>query len=317
MELTFLGTGAGRPSRQRNVTSMALTLPQPRGSIWLFDCGEATQHQLMNTPIKLNKIEAVFITHLHGDHINGLPGLLSSRSYHAGSGPLQLFGPQGIKDYIDAVFRLTSSHLDYELIITELEAGVIYEDEELIVEAHPLNHRVPCWGFRIVEKDKPGTLDAAKARELGVPFGPLLGQLKNGRDVMLPDGQLVRSGDVTGPDLRGRIIAILGDTVPCHGVGQLAQGADLLVHEATFQGDMAEKAAAYGHSTTLQAAEAARAAGAQRLYMTHISSRYRDEDMVALLQEARSVFPESYAGADLMSIQIPRRGELPQDSSLS
>lgn len=314
MELTFLGTGAGRPSRLRNVTSMALTLPQPRCAVWLFDCGEATQHQLMKTALKLSKIEAVFITHLHGDHINGLPGLLSTRSYHSGSGQLRLFGPQGIREYLEAVFGLTGTRLDYELIVSELQEGIIYEDDDFSVDAQQLNHRVPCWGFRVAEKDKPGTLDAVKARSLGVPFGPLLGRLKNGEDVVNPAGQLVRSADVTGPELKGRIVTILGDTVPCGGVERLAQGADLLVHEATFQGDMAEKAAAYGHSTTLQAAQAASESGVKRLIMTHISSRYREEDMPQLIDEARSVFPESYVGYDLLTVPIPRRGETPPQS---
>ncbi|MGN7456930.1 ribonuclease Z [Paenibacillus pasadenensis] len=315
MELTFLGTGAGRPSRQRNVTAMALTLPPPRCSAWLFDCGEATQHQLMNTPIKISRIEAVFITHLHGDHVNGLPGLLSSRSYHPGAGPLRLFGPTGLKAYLEAVFSATYSHLEYELIVTELVEGVVYEEDDYTVEAYPLQHRVPCWGYRLTEKDRPGALDAEKARALGVPFGPLLGQLKNGRDVRLPDGRTVRSSDVTAPDRKGRVITILGDTVPCDNIARLAANADLLVHEATFQGDMAEKAAAYGHSTTLQAAEAARQAGAKRLYMTHFSSRYRDEDMDGLVAEARTLFPESYAGADLLAIEVPRPGEPETDGT--
>ncbi|CDN43126.1 ribonuclease Z [Paenibacillus sp. P22] len=309
MELTLLGTGAGRPSRLRNVTSVALTLPQPRCSVWLFDCGEATQHQLMRTPLKMSKVEAVFITHMHGDHVNGLPGLLSSRSYHPGAGKLRLFGPEGIREYVQAVFRLTASHLDYELEITELAPGIVYEDELYAVEADRLDHRVASWGYRIVEKDKPGALDSAKARSLGVPFGPQLGLLKQGQDITLDDGRVIRSSDVLGPALPGRIVTILGDTTPCPAIVRLAKDADLLVHEATFEGAMAAKAKAYGHSTTLQAAAAAAEAGARRLVMTHFSSRYRDEDMPALVAEARGIFAESYAGADLLTLPIPRQGE--------
>ena len=154
---------------------------------------------MMHTPLKVSRIEMVFITHLHGDHLNGLPGLLSTRSYHPGSGTLRVFGPQGIREYLDSVFRITSSHLEYELIVTELSPGLIYEDEEYRVEADRLDHRVPSWGFRVMEKDRQGTLDAAKARALGVPFGPLLGQLKGGRDVVLPDGSLIAAATCWGP----------------------------------------------------------------------------------------------------------------------
>jgi ribonuclease Z len=309
MELTFLGTGAGRPSRHRNVTSIALTLPQPRCSVWLFDCGEATQHQLMRTPLKMSKVDAVFITHLHGDHINGLPGFLSTRSYHPGAGKLRLFGPEGIREYVQAVFRLTASHVDYELEIAELKPGLVYEDDLFRVETDLLDHRVTSWGYRIIEKDRAGALDSDKARSLGVPFGPQLGLLKQGNDVTLDDGRVIRSSDVLGPALKGRIITVLGDTTPCPAIARLAKDADLLVHEATFEGSMDEKAKAYGHSTTLQAASAAAAAGVRRLVMTHFSSRYREEDMASLEAEARSVFPESYAGADLLTIAIPRHGE--------
>ncbi|ALS27935.1 ribonuclease Z [Paenibacillus sp. 32O-W] len=309
MELLFLGTGAGRPSKDRNVSAAALVFPERGGAFWLFDAGEGTQHQLMRTSLKLNKLEAVFITHLHGDHLFGLPGLLSSRSYHEGAGDLPLFGPPGIKSFLDAVFAITGTHLEYRLDIREAVAGPIWDDGTWSVRCAPLDHRVPCLGYRIEERDRPGRLDSERAKQLGVPFGPLFGALKRGEDVELPDGTIVRSRDVVGPPIKGRVVTLLGDTKPCPEAVLLAEGADLLVHEATFAAGMEEKAAKYGHSTTGQAAETAKKAGAKRLVMTHFSHRYRMEDLASLENEARKVFPETVAAYDLKAIDIPFRSE--------
>ncbi|AJY77067.1 ribonuclease Z [Paenibacillus beijingensis] len=304
MEIRFLGTGAGRPAKERNVSSIALMLPQECGGFWLIDAGEGTQHQLLQTPLKLNKLEAVFITHLHGDHVYGLPGLLSSRSYHEGSGPLRLFGPEGVKELVHDMFRHTSSALDYELIVEELAEGVIYKDECMTVEAAPLKHRVPSWGYRFTEKNKPGPLLTGKLKALGVPPGPLYGRLKAGGTVTLDDGTLVKGEDVVGPAVKGRIITVLGDTIPCDCAVVLAKDADVLVHEATFREGMEEKAHKYGHSTTVQAAVTAREAGAGQLLMTHFSSRYSHADLPSLELEARRVFPNSFAAADFKVFKV-------------
>lgn len=307
MNLTFLGTGAGRPTKARNVTSMALTLPGPTNLFWLFDAGEGTQHRLLSSKLKLNKLERIFITHLHGDHLFGLPGLLSSRTYFEGAVPLSIWGPPGIRAYLAAVFEHSGTHLEYKPEIIEItEVGLIAEDDRFTVETAELDHRLPSFGFRITEKPLPGQLNLEKLKELGVPPGPLYGRLKKGEDITFGDGKTIRSADVTGKQVHGRIVTILGDTSPCDSAIRLAQGADLVVHESTFAAGMEEKAAAYGHSTVLQAAQVAATAKAKRLAMTHFSSRYDDEAIAKLVQDAQTIFPNTVAAYDMLELNIPR-----------
>ncbi|KRE25060.1 ribonuclease Z [Paenibacillus sp. Soil522] len=311
MNMWFLGTGAGRPSKHRNVTAMALQLPEPCNSWWLFDAGEAAQHQIMRTPLKLNKLEAVFITHLHGDHIYGLPGLLSSRSFDGGVTPVQLYGPTGIKRFIDTIFDISATGLDYELNIHEItgDEGIIYEDERFKVEALQLEHRVTSFGYRITEHNQPGKLLVNKLKELGIEEGPLYGKIKQGHPVTSPNGLIVRTEDVTGPAHIGRIITVLGDTKPCDNALKLAAGADLLVHEATFAAGMEEKAYEFGHSTSADAAETAAKAKAKRLVMTHFSGRYSNEDLSQLEAEATVRFHAVTAARDFMHIEIERASQ--------
>ncbi|OBZ17408.1 MULTISPECIES: ribonuclease Z [Bacillales] len=308
MNMWFLGTGAGRPSKYRNVTAAALQHPEPRCSWWLFDAGEATQHQLMRTPLKLNKMEAVFITHLHGDHIYGLPGLLSSRSFDGGVSPVQLYGPIGIKSFIDTIFSISATQLDYELVIHELsgDEGFIYEDDRFQVEVGLLEHRVISFGYRVTEREQPGKLLVHKLKELGLEAGPLYGKLKQGQPVTSPSGAIVKPEDVTGPSHMGRVITILGDTKPCDNALKLAIGADLLVHEATFAAGLEEKAHEFGHCTTAEAAATAAKAGAKQLVMTHFSGRYSNEDLSQLEAEAAAYFPNAIAATDLLQIEIAR-----------
>lgn len=308
MNIWFLGTGAGRPSKYRNVSGIALQLPEPSCGWWLFDAGEATQHQLMRTPLKLSRLEAIFITHLHGDHIYGLPGLLSSRSFDGGVTPVQIIGPKGLKQYMDTVFAVSGTQLDYELIIHEIaeEETVIHTNERFTVEAAALEHRMTCFGYRVIERDQPGKLLVHKLKALGIEAGPIYGKLKQGQAVSLPDGLVVRTEDVTGETKVGRVVTILGDTMPCSNAVKLATGADLLVHEATFAAGMEEKAHEFGHSTTTDAAETAAAAKAKRLIMTHFSGRYSIEDLGQLEAEAATHFSEVTAATDFYMMEIPR-----------
>lgn len=307
VELTLLGTGAGRPSRLRNVTSMALKLPSPSTSVWLFDAGEGTQHKLLDTPIKLNRIDRIFITHLHGDHVFGLPGLLSTRAYDGGVDPVTIYGPPGLQKMVETLFTVSGTHIAYDIHYVETVEGVLFDDGHYRVEAAALEHRVPCFGYRITECDRPGRLDVEKLQAAQVPAGPLYGRLKAGNDIELPDGRTVCAKDVMGPSIRGRIVTILGDTKPCEGAVRLAYDADLLVHEATFGAGLEEKAEAYGHSTTVQAAEIAKRAGAHKLVMTHFSSRYELADANRLADEARTIFPATDAASDGDVFAIPCR----------
>ncbi|SFI32273.1 ribonuclease Z [Paenibacillus sp. UNC496MF] len=306
MQLTFLGTSAGRPTRTRNVTSIALSLPEPQCGFWLFDAGEGTQHRMLGSRFKLNKLERIFMTHLHGDHLYGLPGLLSSRSYFEGAAKLDIFGPPGLKRYLDTVFELTGVHLGYELNVVEIAEGIVLEDERHIVEAAELQHRLPCFGYRITERPQHGPLNLKRLAELGVPAGPLYGKLKRGEDVTLECGRTIAAADVVGKPQPGRVVTILGDTRPCDNAVRLARGADLLVHEATFAVGLEEKAAAYGHSTFGQAAETARAAGAKRLVVTHFSSRYDDEAVAELANGVKPIFPDIEPAVEMADIVIPR-----------
>ncbi|MDI3411477.1 ribonuclease Z [Bacillus sonorensis] len=307
MELLFLGTGAGIPAKTRNVTSVALKLLEERRSVWLFDCGEATQHQILHTSIKPRKIEKIFITHLHGDHVYGLPGLVSSRSFQGGESLLTVYGPKGIKTYLETVLDATGTHLTYPLVIEEIEEGIVFEDDQFIVTAKSVVHGIPAFGYRIEEKDIPGALDAEALKEAGISPGLIYQKLKNGETVTLEDGRTVNGADFIGPPKKGRIIAISGDTKQCENVKILAENADVLVHEATFAKGDRELAGDYYHSTTEQAAETAKAAGAGQLILTHISARYQGESVNELVSEAKGIFPNSTAAFDFYEYEVKRR----------
>lgn len=304
MELYFLGTSAGMPIRGRNVTSIALRVSQYNGSFWMFDCGEGTQHQLLHTSLKLSRLNKLFITHLHGDHVYGLPGLLSSRSSLGGTDDLHIYGPPGLRELLETNLRLTETHLNYPLHIVEINEGMLFEDDEVMVEAAKLDHRIDCFGYRIMEHERTGALNASWLAEMGVPAGPAYGQLKAGNDIILEDGRVIRSADAVGKPLPGHIITILGDTRPCDNAVKLGEDADVLIHEATFAHDLAEKAYEYGHSTALQAAEIAYAARAKKLFITHFSSRYQLEDLAHLEMEARSIFSNTEAAIELRPYTI-------------
>ncbi|WP_153122802.1 ribonuclease Z [Peribacillus tepidiphilus] len=306
MNFVFLGTGAGVPAKARNVSSIALQLLEERGSVWLFDCGEATQHQILHTSVKPRRIEKIFITHLHGDHIFGLPGLLGSRSFQGGTEPLTVYGPKGLADFIWTSLRVSATHIKYPLHVKEIEEGIIFEDDQFVVEAGILEHGLESWGYRITEKDRPGELLADDLIKLGVKPGPIYKKLKNGETVVLEDGRTLYGKDFVKPPQKGRKITILGDTRPCETSLKLAEGADYLIHEATFSRDEEELAYNYFHSTTVQAALTAKKAGVKNLILTHISSRYTGIATEILKKEAEEIFPAVIIAEDFMKVDIPR-----------
>lgn len=307
MELYFLGTGAGMPTRLRNVSSVALNLMQERGTVWLFDAGEGTQQQMLRSPVKPGKLEFVFLTHLHGDHLYGIPGLLTSRSYQGGEGPLAIYGPPGTRRFVETALDVSGAHLDYELRIVEIAEGLVFEDDRFVVTAAKLEHRIDSYGYRIVEKDTPGALDSARLASEGYRPGPLYARLKRGETVEMPDGRVLRGEDYVGPRLRGRTVAVFGDTRPCAAEKELARGADVLVHEATYMHEKADNAHKYYHSTATQAAALAAEANVRSLILTHLSSRYQDESVHRLLEEARAIFPNAHVAEDFWSFRVDRR----------
>lgn len=305
MEVFFLGTGAGIPAKLRNVTSIALKLLEERGSVWLFDCGEATQHQILHTSLKPRRVEKIFITHLHGDHIYGLPGFLSSRSFQGGESDVTIYGPKGIQTFVETNLSVSQTYLKYRIHFVEVSEGIVFEDEQFRVEARLLEHGIASFGYRIVEKDRPGVLLVDKLKEAGIPPGPLYKKIKNGEDVTLEDGSVITGSQFTGPDIKGRVVTILGDTRFCEASKELALDADLLIHEATFAAGEEGIAYEYYHSTTIQAATVAKDANAKMLCLTHISSRYDRDAWRTLVGEAKEIFPITDIAEDFKEIVIP------------
>lgn len=303
MKVIPLGTSSGKPTLRRNVSAMAVV----RDGEWLlFDCGEGTQTQIARARLNPSKLVAIFITHLHGDHFNGLSGLLSTMGLDRRVRELLLVGPPGIREYLDTLSRLKILYVNYPLDVREFAAmktmTTVYEANDYFVATRPLDHRIFTLGYRLEERDRPGRFDLERARALGIPEGPLYRKLQLGEDVQLNDGRVIQSHEVVGPPRPGKAIAYCTDTRPFAGTVELARGVDLIVHEATYTDDMANEARDYGHSTAAQAAQVARDAEAGRLLITHFSTRYAD--VTPLHEEARNVFPETLLAQDLMEIDV-------------
>lgn len=309
MQITFLGTSSGVPTRSRNVSSIALRLPQ-RAEVWLFDCGEGTQHQFLRSDLKVSQLSRIFITHLHGDHIFGLMGLLASCGLAGNATRIDIYGPSGLSEYLQSCTRYSQTHFSYPVKVHKIEPGVIFEDDEYIVTCEYLKHRVTALGYRVIEKDKPGRFDVEKAKKLGIPSGPIYGQLKQGQVVTLPDGRIINGAELCGDVQIGRKFVYCTDTIFCDGAVDLATDADVLVHEATFSHQDAEMAFQRLHSTSTMAAQVALAAQVKLLIMTHFSPRYAPGNSIVLddlLQEARAIFPNTEMAYDFLSYEIPRR----------
>ncbi|MDR2845922.1 MAG: ribonuclease Z [Candidatus Methanoplasma sp.] len=289
LEILFLGTGGGLPSRDRAPSCVAV---RSKRDIVLFDCGEGAQRQLMVSQFSFMKIVGIFISHLHGDHIFGLPGLLQTMGLSGRKDPLVVRGPKGIKEFIEAVSNTCQGGgLDYRLDIDEFEAGDKIQFEGFSVSSFSTEHGVPSFGYVLTEDDSKGKFDEEKAKSLGITPGPDFAALQKGTSV---NG--VTSDMVMGPSKPGCSVVYSGDTGPCAGLTEASEGADVLIHESTYSRSEEDKAAAYKHSTASQAAETARNNGCRALILTHISNRY--EDGMQLEKEAREIFPASFVAAD-------------------
>lgn len=294
------------------MSSVALRLPQ-RAEVWLFDCGESTQHQFLRSDFKSSQIRRIFVTHMHGDHIFGLPGLLASCGM-AGTGQQQIdiYGPPELGKYLEACRKYSKTQSSYPVKVHITEPGLVYEDQDYKVVCQRLKHRIPAHGYRIVEKDRTGHFDVKRAATLGIPPGPIYGKLKQGQVVTLADGRKVNGADLCGPKIVGRKLAYCTDTVFCESAIELADQADVLIHEATFSHQDAGLAYQRMHSTSTMAAQVALAAQAKQLVMTHFSPRYAPGNPVELgdlLSEAKAIFPNTVMAKDFFTMDIERTNE--------
>jgi len=311
VQVTFLGTSSGVPTRSRNVSAVALRLPQ-RAELWLFDCGEGTQHQFLRSELRISQLRRIFITHMHGDHVFGLPGLLASIGLAGASNGIDLYGPDPLRDYLEGVLRTSSTRISYPLRSHRVRqaassGAVLLDDDDLQVRCTPLHHRVPAYAYRVDQKPRPGRFDVERARALGVPEGPLFGQLKAGRTITLSDGRIIRGDALCGPQRPGCSVVYCTDTVYCDAAVELARGADLLIHESTFSHAEADLAIQRQHSTSTMAAQTALAAGVGQLVLTHLSPRYLPGNPTTpddLLGEARAIFSNTLVARDFLSIDV-------------
>jgi len=300
LTVTFLGTAAACPTVERNVASIAL---QREGETMLFDCGEGTQRQMMRYGVGFTFRE-IFLTHYHADHILGVIGLVRTLGLMDRQEPITIHGPRPADRIVGGLLTVGVERNRFPIEIVEVGPGTRLERDDYTISVFPTDHRPDTVGYALVEHTRLGRFNPARARELGVPEGPLWGRLHRGETVELPDGRKVGPEDLVGPARPGRTVVYAGDTRPFPAVVEAARGADLLIHEATFGDDEQERAAETGHSTARQAADVARQAGVRRLLLTHISARY-SRDAPELLAEATAVFPETTVARDGLEVDVP------------
>ena len=299
LDLVFLGTSASMPTALR---APAAFLVRRGGERLLFDCAEGTQRQLQRSSVGLPDLEEIFLTHLHADHVLGLPGMLKTFALRGREeAGLTVYGPKGVKDLFGKL-KPFLGRLPYPLTIVELAPGEVLERGEYAIETFPVDHGVSALGYSLVEHERPGRFDVAAADALGVPAGRERGILQAGEPVTLADGSVVTPDSVLGPARPGRKLVLTGDTAPAPSVVQAAHGADLLVHEASFLAEEADRARETNHSTAAEAAEVARLAQVRLLALTHVSPRYFGPE---LADEARAVFPDTVVPRDFDVIEVP------------
>lgn len=303
IRITFLGTSASRPTVGRNVSAIAV---QREGDLMLWDCGEGTQRQMMRYGTGFG-IGSIFITHLHADHFVGLIGLTRTLALQGREEPLELYGPPGSRKTLHEALHLGVARIGFPVPIVELGSGDSVSRDGYDVEAFPVRHGLPAVGYVLREHDRPGRFDVERARELGIPAGPLYGRLQRGESVEV-DGRTFHPSDVLGPSRPGRRVVYTGDTLPLRTTAQAAWRCEALIHDGTFGQEEAERARATFHSTAREAAEVARDAEARRLFVTHLSARH-SADPSTLQREAQRVFPGAVVAHDGLSVEIGYRDE--------
>src|SRR6516165_9898203 len=304
MRIVLLGTSSAVPTLTRGLSCTALIR---EGDVFLFDCGEGTQLQLMRSAVKRSRIHSIFIGHLHGDHLYGIAGLLSTLHLDGRETPLNIFGPEGLRNFLNASFRTSDLQFTFKLTVQEFPRGYrgrVLDEEEFFVEALPLDHSIFCLGWRFQEKDKPGIFNLEKAEELGIPRGPLYGRLQHGESITLTDGRVVTPDMVLGEARQGKSVVYCLDTQFSERSIQLADKCTALIHETTFGPDAVDMARERKHSTMEDAARVAKEAGVANLIATHFSSRYDGRQVSRIADEARNLFEPIIVGKDLLKLEI-------------
>lgn len=296
VDVIFLGTSSMVPTKERNHSSLLIRY-ENHGI--LIDAGEGTQRQMKIANIPLTRITKILITHWHGDHVFGLPGIISSLGASEYSKTLEIYGPKGTKKYCEAMFEAFVFDKRIGLKITEIKQGKFFENDDFILEAMELDHGIPTFGYSFIEKDKR-RIDVKEVKKLGIPEGPLLGKLQDGKNIEFK-GKKVTSEETTYI-VKGKKISLIADTSPCKNCHTLAKDADLLICEATFTSKLEEKGAEYGHMTAKQAALIANKANVKKLFLNHLSARYKTPQEI--VEEAQTYFHNSKVAEDFMKIKV-------------
>lgn len=303
LEAFVLGCGGMMPLPYRHLTSVLL---RRDGDLFLFDGGEGTQVSLRRLNLKWKKINAIFVSHTHADHVTGLPGILMLSAQVDRSEPLYIYGPPKIKEYIESSRKVLDMYINYPIVVEEITAPcVVHSGKDYYIRAFPLDHTKTCLGYTLEELDRPGEFNPVKARELNVPCGPLWSQLQNGFEVQSTDGKTVKPEEVLGEKRSGRKFSFVTDTLFKPSIIDEVKGSNLLVCEGMFEDALLDQAKEKKHMTASQAARIAKEAEVLRMCLIHYSPRYTDKELHILLEEAQKIWPKTELSKDRMHIEIP------------
>lgn len=299
MKIIFLGTGGSMPTKERALTSIAIRL---NGEILLFDAGEGTQKQMTETNVSPMNLDTIFISHFHGDHFLGIPGLIQTMSLMNRERDLKIYGPPGTEDRITQLLKIPIYDLKFNVRLKDLKPGEKESFEGYSIETAETNHSIPGIAYALIEDERPGKFYPEKAKELGIEPGPKYSRLQKGETIELPDGQKIEPSQVMGPPRPGRKVVYADDTRPSKEIIKLSKKADVLIHDGTFGGELKEEAKIGGHSTVKDAAEIAKKAEVEKLILTHISPRYTNTP--ELEKQAQEIFPNSIFAKDFMELDV-------------
>lgn len=303
MEAFILGCGGMQPLPYRHLTSVLL---RRDGDLFLFDGGEGTQISLKRLNLKWKKINAIFVSHTHADHVTGLPGIMMLSSQVDRTEPLYIYGPPKIAEYIETSRKVLDMYINYPVIVKEITAPcIVHEEKDFIVRAFPLKHTKVCVGYALEEKDRPGEFNPERAKQLNVPCGPLWSKLQNGIEVEATDGTIVKPSDVLGKPRKGRKFSYVTDTLYIDSIAEEVKNSDLLICEGMFENALLDQAKEKKHMTAVQAATIARDSNSKKMALIHYSPRYTDKELTVLEEEAKEIYPGTILSKDRMSFEIP------------